>query len=252
MNIDASYTSREIVVTGASSGIGLEITKRLLSSEAHVIGISRYFDKYQDDVKSNPFFQHLALDLSTVNFEDFSLLSSIRKLVTNIDSLFFCSGHLSVDGIDNISNEQLNYMFNVNYVSALYVFNNLIPLLAISRLRSSVFISSIITNLAIPELLAYTASKTSLNSAVKSMARIAASKLIRVNAISPAHINTPMTRKLYDGDNEYNSIVELYPLKRMGEPSDVANLALFLCSEYASWITGGNFMIDGGRSLNGY
>jgi NAD(P)-dependent dehydrogenase (short-subunit alcohol dehydrogenase family) len=114
---------------------------------------------------------------------------------------------------------------------------------------SFVFISSIMSVLGEPGKVGYCASKGALISGVKAMALELVNKNIRVNCISPAIVETDMTKKLFDNipEDSKHEIIKMHPMG-FGKPEDVANACLFLLSDASCWITGSNLIVDGGYS----
>ncbi|MCP4374120.1 MAG: SDR family oxidoreductase, partial [Deltaproteobacteria bacterium] len=94
----------------------------------------------------------------------------------------------------------------------------------------------------------YSCSKGGLSILIKNLAFELAQDKIRINAISPGHVRTPLIRDLINDEKSLNEVVKLYPLGRIGEPEDITPFIIFLLSSYASWITGCDYIIDGGRS----
>ena len=108
-------------------------------------------------------------------------------------------------------------------------------------------ISSVVAITGNPGQANYTASKSAMISMYKSLALEVAQRNIRVNIIAPGFIQTQMTAKL--NDNQVNSILEKIPMNRLGDPKDVANIAVFLSSKEASYITGQTFHVNGGMLM---
>jgi NAD(P)-dependent dehydrogenase (short-subunit alcohol dehydrogenase family) len=119
----------------------------------------------------------------------------------------------------------------------------------ISNDASIVFVSSIVGLFGQPGKSAYSASKGALIAASKCLALELASRKIRVNTVLPALVETDMSNKILEGMNEEskNNILKMHPLG-FGKPEDVANAIAFLLSSASSWITGVEFVIDGGYS----
>jgi len=102
-----------------------------------------------------------------------------------------------------------------------------------------------------PKMSVYCASKGGLSALVRALAVELAPLQIRINAISPGHVNTPMITGLLQSRENYIAIEKQYPLGRIGTPENIAGLVLFLLSSEASWITGVDYIIDGGRLASG-
>ncbi|MGF7151526.1 NAD(P)-dependent dehydrogenase (short-subunit alcohol dehydrogenase family) [Sphingomonas zeicaulis] len=121
------------------------------------------------------------------------------------------------------------------------------------RRGNFLFLSSVNSTFATPGLAAYAASKAAIDSLTRTLALEFAPDNVRVNAIRPASIDTPLLQRSFDGTEDAAAArqanIARHPLGRLGTPEDVAALALFLCSDEASWITGVDYLIDGGAAI---
>jgi 3-oxoacyl-[acyl-carrier protein] reductase len=115
------------------------------------------------------------------------------------------------------------------------------------RFGRIVFITSVVSFTGNPGQTNYTASKAALTGFCKSLSLEVASRNITVNCISPGFISSNMTEKL--SDEQKNQILTKVPMKKLGNPSDIANTASFLCSDNASYITGQTIHVNGGLAL---
>ena len=112
---------------------------------------------------------------------------------------------------------------------------------------SIIGISSVVALTGNPGQANYTASKNAMIAMYKSIAQEVGQRDIRINVIAPGFIKSPMTQKL--SDEQINLILKKIPLKKLGTPADVANIAVFLCSDEASYITGQTFHVNGGMLM---
>jgi 2-keto-3-deoxy-L-fuconate dehydrogenase len=144
-------------------------------------------------------------------------------------------------------------IYDVNVIGAVRLLKWCIPEMKIKGGGSVVLLSSINADFATPQLAAYAASKAALNSLMQTAALEFAPDKVRVNAIAPASIDTPALRASYArGGNPERARadnVTRHPLARIGTPEEVAELALFLASPRAAWITGSVYPIDGGARV---
>jgi NAD(P)-dependent dehydrogenase (short-subunit alcohol dehydrogenase family) len=147
----------------------------------------------------------------------------------------------------------LSRMMDVNVGGAFRLAKAFAPGMQMRRRGAFLFISSINSTFATPGLAAYAASKAALDSVTKTLALELAGDNVRVNAIRPASIDTPMLRGGFDSQPDPQAAraanIARHPLGRLGTPEDVAALALFLCSDEASWITGVDYLVDGGAGI---
>lgn len=241
---------KNIIITGASSGIGKEIAKLCLENGANVGMLGRNEESLSDLAKSftkgNNHF--LACDLAEIDFEEkfITFLNHFNK----IDGFVHSAGaemtkSLSITKpIDFIENFQLNVVsgFMISKIISNRKYLNLTA--------SYVFISSVMSVVGQPGKVVYSSTKGALVSGARSMALELVPKNIRVNVISPGMVNTPMSNKMTSrlSVEAVEEIHKLHPL-RIGSPLDVANAAYFLLTDASKWITGINLIVDGGYTL---
>ena len=234
--------SKIVLVTGASRGIGLEAAKHFSKEGYKVIGTSRGDFNLGDligdesaisaqlDLMSKESIQNLFVKLKS---ED--LLPSV--LVNNAgitkDQLFL---RMKDDDWDNVISTNLTGTYNLTKIFIRNMIKN--------KNGRIINISSVAGLMGNPGQVNYSSSKSALNGFTKSLAKEIGSRNITVNSIAPGFIDTDMTSFL--DDDAKNGIIKDIPLKRFGEASDVAELALFLASNEASYITGQTISIDGG------
>lgn len=248
------FNGENILVTGASDGIGKAICLLLNSLGANVIGIARSEDKLKllkEEMINKEKFIYITRDLSVDIDELPNLVSKIVKEYGKLLGLVHSAGVIEILPLKAITEDKLNQIHNLNFKTGVMLCkgfsdrrNN------IGENSSIVLLSSIASLLGYKGLLSYSTSKGAINSLVKSLAVELSQNKIRVNAVSPGHINT----ELFNQNKEFYSkefLEELetkYPFG-LGEPVYIANLIAFLLSDSSKWITGQNIVIDGGRTL---
>jgi NAD(P)-dependent dehydrogenase (short-subunit alcohol dehydrogenase family) len=155
--------------------------------------------------------------------------------------------------LEESSAQELDRVLRVNVGSAWLCAHAVIPLMRDSGGGSIVNMSSITAIVGAPGMAAYSTSKGAIVTLTRTLALELAEQAIRVNCICPASIDTPMLQASFDRQPDPLAArarnVKRHPLGRLGTPEDVANLALFLASDEASFITGGTYVIDGGALL---
>jgi NAD(P)-dependent dehydrogenase (short-subunit alcohol dehydrogenase family) len=229
-----------VVVTGSSRGLGLEIVKNFLFLKSTVCGGAR------NSVKLGPDYFHTYLDLNSISsIEEFAL--KIEEKYHHVDILIHNAAVPGRGGLADISLEQWDEVMNVNVKGPLFLTQAIMPLL--NDYGSIIFVSTIITEKIKKDKLLYSISKGAINTLVRNLSVELAEKNIRVNAVSPAIMETD-----FRGNNEYikknfNEVIAETPLKRICVKEEVANAVVFLSSNLASGITGINLKIDLGRSL---
>ena len=143
----------------------------------------------------------------------------------------------TLDAALNGWNENMNY----------YIIKSILPSMIKNRSGCIIGISSVVAFTGNAGQANYTASKSAMISMYKSIALEVAQRNIRINLIAPGFIKTPMTDKL--NDNQVGEILKKIPMNRMGSPKEIANIAVFLSSDEASYITGQTFHVNGGMLM---
>ena len=231
------------LVTGAASGIGAAIVARFRAEGARVAGL---------DVNPGAASDHdLVADLrSTVALE--KALREMSAAVGPPDILVHAAAASHPGGVLDTDPATFLDLYDVNVAGADRLLQLCVPGMR-SRGGSVVVLSSINADFATPSLAAYAATKAALNNLVQTAALELAPDNIRINAIAPASIDTPLLRASFartaDPDEARRRNVARHPLGRLGSADEVAELALFLASDRAQWITGSIYPIDGGAGV---
>jgi len=237
---------KNVMVTGASSGIGREIALVLSKQNANLFisgrneeRLKQVFEKLTCRDKSN----YIVCDLT--NEEE---VKSKIKLLPTLDGVVFCAGVNEFVPFKFISKEKLENIFNVNYFSVILLLQKLLKNKLINKGASLVFISSISAQLGVPATAIYAASKAAINSTVKVLASELAPQKIRANAICPGIVKTPMIGNANIDVSQFLEQEKNYPLG-LGMPVDIANAVVFHLSDESRWLTGNILMLDGGFTL---
>jgi 2-keto-3-deoxy-L-fuconate dehydrogenase len=232
------------LVTGAASGIGAAIVTRFRAAGARVAGL--------DVAPGSASDCDLIADLRS----DAALAEAVAAMKASIgtpDILVHAAAASFHGGTIETEAQVYADIYDVNVIGAVRLLKWCIPEMKIKGGGSVVLLSSINADFATPQLAAYAASKAALNSLMQTAALEFAPDKVRVNAIAPASIDTPALRASYArGGNPERARadnVTRHPLARIGTPEEVAELALFLASPRAAWITGSVYPIDGGARV---
>ncbi|WP_396591187.1 SDR family NAD(P)-dependent oxidoreductase [Allomuricauda sp. R78024] len=243
--------NKNILVTGATSGIGKGVCLDLLSQGARVIGIGR--DKKKVDDLASSFDKEKFLFISY----DLNNVDGIEELVKNnlpnqekLDGLVLCAGKEETVPLSMYKEDKIKSIFNINLFSGIELLRIFSKKKFSNDNSSVVFFSSVMGELGQPGKVGYCATKSAVLGVVKSASLELAKRKIRVNAVSPGIVATPMTKKLFSQLSEENvsEIEEMHPLG-IGQIEDVTPVVLFLLSNVSKWITGQNIKIDGGYSV---
>lgn len=237
--------SKNVLVVGASSGIGRTIAKSL-AKDHKVVAVARREGRLK--ILKDSGIESAVLDVSnTAEINPFvkSLVDNIGKL----SSLIYCAGVLDMKPIRVLSVEAAKRTFDVNYFGALFFAKSFATKqVCVKENASIIFISSIAGQKPEAGITNYCASKAAIDNLTKGLAKEIAP--IRVNAIAPGFLKTEMTEKfnfVYTEDFISN-IEKQYPLG-LGSTEDIADMARFLISKQASHVTGNIIRVDGGGAL---
>ena len=235
-------SKQRFIITGASSGIGKEIALFLNRLGATVIGIGRDTGRL-NEMKSNAFRPENVFveqkDL-TANIEDLSsYVKKLKEKYGKFSGMVYCAGVVPIQPLAITDINTVQNTLNINYLAPIFLAKGMADKRNnIGAGTSMVFLSSAAAYISDKGHLAYAGSKSALCAAVKSMAKEYAKNKIRMNCILPSNIRTSKSPQEY-----IDSQIQQYPMG-FGEPIDVAELAAFLLSKEASWITGQNYVLD--------
>ena len=242
-----SLNGKTILVTGASSGIGQATAVECSKMGAKVVITGRNKERLAETFDSLEGFGHQSIPL------DISDISGITQLVSEIpqiDGILNNAGITVAKPISFLSEGELDRILYINLRTPLLLTNLLVKKKKISKGGSIVFTSSIGRYIVAPGNSMYAASKGGLSAFMKGAALELAAKGIRCNAILPGMVETAIMKgKESISEEQWENNKQLYPLKRFGNPKEVAWLAVYLFSDASSFMTGSELVIDGGRSL---
>jgi NAD(P)-dependent dehydrogenase (short-subunit alcohol dehydrogenase family) len=245
-------TNKHILVTGASSGIGMEIAILVSKLGARVSLVGRKKETLENVLSKLEGNDHSLYEFDVTNFSEVDhLVSSVVENSGLIDGFVHSAGIEMTRPLKMLKVNHYKDVFDVNTISALEMTRVVTKIGNISNEASIIFISSIVGLLGQAGKTAYSASKGALIAASKCLALELASKGIRVNTILPALVETEMSSKLLETMSEESkiNILKMHPLG-FGKAIDIANSTAFLLSPASKWITGVEFIIDGGYSAS--
>jgi len=237
-------------VTGASKGIGASIAEHLASEGATVV-VNYASSKTDADQVVDRITKRggtaLAVQANVAKQADIErLFAETKKTFGRLDILVNNAGVYEFSPLENITEEHYLRHLDLNVYAVLFVSQAALKLVN-SAGGSIINMSSVVSTMAFPNAAVYSGSKAAVDAITRSLAAELGPRRIRVNAIRPGMVETEGTRSAGITESDMRKQVEAQtPLGRIGQPRDIANLAVFLASDDSSWITGETFLISGG------
>ena len=238
-----SLCGKQILVTGASSGIGRGIALACAKMGATVIITGRNVERLNETLSQMPEGDHKAISADLTKAED---IESLATELPKLDGFVQCAGVGSRVACKDIDQPVIDHTMNSNFEAPVLLQAALLKKKKINKGASIVYIASIAAWSPSMGNGIYSASKGAIISYAQCLAQELAPRLIRVNCICPAMVWTDLV--LQDGITREDLLEDekRYPLKRYGNPDDIANLSIYLLSDASAWMTGSNIKITGG------
>ena len=242
MNID--FTNKTVLVTGGTRGIGASIVRHFENLNAEVIATGANKDQLHKSINRRVKYHYLDLK-NEKSISDFIEYISQRK---KIDVLINNAGMNKIDPIEKIKDEDWHNIYNINLYGPFLLTREISKIMKKNKYGRIVNIASIFGVISREKRAAYSSTKSGLIGLTKATAHDLAKDNILVNSISPGFIDTELTKNIL-GEKSMKEISSSIPLKRLGDPDEIAKLVLFLTSDQNTYITGENIIIDGGYTI---
>lgn len=249
--------SKTALITGSTKGIGRAIAFRFADEGANVVITGRDEDEGRIVInhieKKGGRALFIKADLQNVDENEKLVERSVREF-GSLDILIPNAGILGLGSVTDVDPELWKETMNINLNSVFYLMRFGVPKMSESKGSSIVIIGSIASQKGFPNHAAYCASKGAVEALAKQVA-VDVAPHVRVNLIQPGPVDTGLYRSsaiaFPNSDTILDEVPDSVPMKRVGEPDDIAKAALFLVSDDASWITGTVLTVDGGVSAAG-
>ncbi len=226
--------TKNILIIGASSDIGLEICK-LANADGHNI-----YATSRDDVNANNFDNFIQLDPN-------KNLDVLDDLPENIDGLVYCPGTINLRSLQRLTLEDIKNEMEVNFYGAFNIIKKVLPNLKKNDGASVVLFSTVAVKTGMPMHSSIAAAKGALEGLAKSLAAELAPR-VAINCVAPSIVDTKLAANILSTDERKQASADRHPLKTIGSINSIANSAYFLLQAKENWISGQIFRPDGGLS----
>ena len=238
---------KNIIVTGASGGIGNSIIEKLNQAGANILASGTKTEKLEEIKSKYSNINILRFDISHSDKIEEFIENATKELGGSLDCMINNAGITQDNLAIRMSLEEWQKVIDINLTSTFLMSKFAIKKMLKNKFGKIVNITSVVGHTGNLGQANYTASKAGIIAMSKSLALEYAKKNININCISPGFIKTAMTNKIDDKFKE--AIISKIPSARLGDPDDIANAALFLCSNQSSYINGETLHVNGGMYM---
>ena len=243
----SNLENKNIIVTGASGGIGNAIIKKLNEAGANILASGTRLEKLEELKKNFVNIKTLAFDISQSDKIEEFIENATNELGGSLDGIINNAGIAQDNLAIRMSLDEWQKVININLTSTFLMSKFAIKKMLKNKSGKIVNITSVVGHTGNLGQANYTASKAGIVAMSKSLAIEYAKKNININCISPGFIKTAMTDKIDEKFKE--AIISKIPSARLGEPNDVANAVLFLSSDQSNYINGETIHVNGGMYM---
>ena len=243
----SNLENKKIIVTGASGGIGNAIIKKLYEADATILASGTRIEKLEKLKKNFKNIKILKFDISQSDKIEEFIENATNELGESLDCIINNAGITQDNLAIRMSLDEWQNVIDINLTSTFLMSKFAIKKMLKNKSGKIVNITSVVGHTGNLGQANYTASKAGIIAMSKSLAIEYAKKNINVNCISPGFIKTAMTDKLDDKFKE--AIISKIPSARLGDPDDIANAVLFLCSNQSDYINGETLHVNGGMYM---
>jgi gluconate 5-dehydrogenase len=248
-----SLEGKLAVITGGSGTLGLSIAKAFVRAGAKVVLVARGTEnlaRAADSLGDLGECHKMSGDVSNSRqVED--IFDRVENELGQLDILVTAAGTQFRSPVIDFTEEKWNEVIATNLTGTFLCAKFAAKKMLKKSYGKIIIISSLTAEIGIPNISAYAASRGGISQFAKTMAIELAQKGITVNCIGPGRFHTPMTADILAGQDQYNRLIEVIPMGRLGEPDDLTGVSLLLASDASSYITGQTFYVDGGWLAGG-
>ncbi|AWB65577.1 3-oxoacyl-ACP reductase [Saccharobesus litoralis] len=249
-----SLTGEVALVTGGGSGIGFAIAKALIEAGCKVCITGRRANMLESAIselgKTGENVTFYAGDVTRAEHRTAMVTHTTEQFGQSISILVNNAGQNIKQPALDVSAEDFDAVLDTHVKAAFALSQLVAPNMLENQKGSIIFLASMASYMGVPNVIAYTTAKSAVLGLTRGLAAEWSSQGIRVNAIAPGWIHTPMTDKAFSNDPaRKEKVLTRTPMQKMGDPEDIAQMAAYLCSPAAKFITGQCIPVDGGAAI---